>query len=495
MSKVETIAKQYGEMIRKQKLSADRVAKKFQISEKDARKILTLTRVRKNGDFSKKKATPTTESTPVTGDDKYDPKDLLLEHNYVYNKEEDTYVTFLPGVPKPLVLPGTTHRDIIKAYSNYAGDPASINQIARDVKLPRNWIVKYLRIHGVTHDSEPFSTEEIESKTDDVLVEDALQLRRAGIYRKIEKAKWQEEKNDAMKWRSVHEHIIRVFEGMSREAPPPAPPLKISAASKPYAAIIGLTDYHWGKYSDPGQNFEEYSRTTAKQRLFSASEDALSNLVRFGRPEKIYIPIGSDFLHIDTEKGSTSEGTPQDMDGTPQEILESACHLLEDWIQSIRSVAPVELVLMSGNHDRLTGFAMLLYLSALYKKTSDVTVRMDRTPRVYCQYGKNLIGFVHGDGVFKTPSLAGLMAQEAPNMWGLCPHRTVYTGHLHYEKTETDTSYGVVRRQMPSLSGTDRWHSLHGYVGSPKNLPIYVHDKDSGLSAIVYGSPSPTGKK
>jgi hypothetical protein len=120
----------------------------------------------------------------------------------------------------------------------------------------------------------------------------------------------------------------------------------------------------------------------------------------------------------------------------------------------------------------------------------DVTVKLDRQPRVYRTYGKNLLGFVHGDGVKKTQDMAGLMAREAASEWSACPFRTIYTGHLHYEKSETDVAFGVTRRQIPSLSGTDRWHSLNGFVGSPKSLPVYLHDRQRGLVAVLH-SPLP----
>ena len=89
----------------------------------------------------------------------------------------------------------------------------------------------------------------------------------------------------------------------------------------------------------------------------------------------------------------------------------------------------------------------------------------------------------------KTKDLAGHMARESSKAWAKCPHRTIYTGHLHYEKTETDSAYGVTRRQLPSLSGPDRWHARSGYVGAPKSLPIYMHDKNRGLVAVIHAPP------
>jgi hypothetical protein len=273
---------------------------------------------------------------------------------------------------------------------------------------------------------------------------------------------------------------------MSEATHRPPDRLDLKPAKRPYAAVVGLSDFHWGKYSDAGENWEDFNREIAEKRLFSCTEEVLSRVAQFGAPEKLYVPVGSDFFQIDNHLGQTTKGTVQDMDGNPAEILVSGCELMVKWVNSLRQMAPVELVLMTGNHDRHTGLSLLLYLDAYYRTSIDVTVNRTRTPRVYFCYGQNLIGFIHGDGVNKTKDLAGLMAKEAKEHWA-AEHKTIYTGHLHYEKTETDVSYGVTRRQLPSLSGPDRWHSLHGYVGAPKSLPIYLHDKEKGLVAVIHG--------
>jgi hypothetical protein len=258
--------------------------------------------------------------------------------------------------------------------------------------------------------------------------------------------------------------------------------------SSPYAAVIGLSDLHFGKYSDAGENWAQYNRDITRTRLFETSSNALSMMNRLGRPDKIILPIGSDFLHVDNDVNNTTRGTPQDSDCTPAEMLIGGLRLMEDYVEFLRTIADVHLVLMSGNHDRMMGLSIMLALEALYRDCEDVFVDRAYTPRQYVTYGNNLIGFVHGDGVCKTPDLAGHMARESANSWAECDFKTVYTGHFHNEKTETDNAFGVTRRQLPSLSGPDRWHARAGYTGAPKALPVFVHDVQDGLIAIFYGN-------
>ena len=415
------------------------------------------------------------------------PDDFISDDRYWYDKSSDVYVTFIPDVG-PITVPGPKHRAMLDMYSNMVGE-GTVNQVCREFGMPRAWFTKYKQIHGWTKDHEPFTAEEMMEADPDQLVEEALQKRRATFYRKFEQEKWKEIQKEANKWRSFESNVLdRVVEVLEGRSAGPVKRLNLKAAKSPYAAVVGLSDFHWGKYSDR-ENGELFDRNIARKRLFSCTEDAVARMINFGAPDKIFVPIGSDFLHIDNDAGTTTRGTPQDVDGNFYDILETGCSLMEEWVESLRQIGPVHLVLMNGNHDRAMGFVILLYLKAYFRNCPDVTVSSETTPRQYVSYGKNLIGFAHGDGVSKTKDLSGHMAREAPKQWAKCPYRTVYTGHLHYEKTETDSAYGVTRRQLPSLSGPDRWHARSGYVGATKGLPIYLHDRNRGLVAVIHSPP------
>ena len=209
---------------------------------------------------------------------------------------------------------------------------------------------------------------------------------------------------------------------------------------------------------------------------------------RFEKDKKITIPIGSDFFHVDTYTGTTTKGTLQDMSGTPGDIMEGGARLMREVVDLCRAVAPVELVMLEGNHDRLVGSMLFMYLSAVYEDFSDVLAVNCTKPQVFISYGKNLIGFAHGDGIKRVKDLGGLMAMIEPEKWASCPHRTFYTGNYHFEKVEVDEFFSVVKRQLPSLSGTDRWHSIHGYTNTRKALPLYCHDENGGLFATFYSN-------
>jgi len=428
--------------------------------------------------------------SPPEPDSAVDHKQYISNKRIWYDEERDTYTTYIPHVPHAIELPGEVHRDLVRAYSNFDGTPASINELARTFQLPRNWIVKYLRVHEITHDREPFTPEEIMSRSEDELAHEALQIRRAALYTRLERDKWASIQKDAKKWREYEAHTLKKLEKIvSGGAPKSVPKLKLSTSTKrKFVAVISPTDFHWGKLGDVYECGEKYDRPTAKQRLISSTEKVLGIVTKYGTPEKIIIGIGSDFFNADTYHATTTKGTPQDNDGNMSDILATGCELMTDYINLLRQLAPVEMVLMSGNHDQLLSVSLHLYLQAWYRHCQDVTTINSAHARQYIIYNNNLLCFHHGDSVTKTSDLARLAAIEAPKAWGECAHRMVFTGHLHYEKVEEDR--GFVRYQLPSLSGEDKWHARKGYVGNRKIIAAVIVDSADGILSTIYAEGS-----
>ena len=93
------------------------------------------------------------------------PLDRGWGDDYDFNPVTRRYLTKVSCAPGGLIV--TTedeHKAIKSAYSNWDGDQATLNQIAARFRMPRRYLVEYLRRHGVTHDSEPFTREEVMSR-------------------------------------------------------------------------------------------------------------------------------------------------------------------------------------------------------------------------------------------------------------------------------------------------------------------------------------------
>ena len=401
---------------------------------------------------------------------------LIERESYVYNEQLDKYITFTRR--GRIVLSGAAHREMLKAYSNWDGKPATINEVCRKFGITRATFQEYRKAHGWTHDLEPFTAEELEKRGVDELAEDALQQKREALYQTWNRRDWQETQKDADKWRNLEQSfILPLISRIEISTPTYRPPmLKLRKSGRPFAAVTSSGEIHYGKSGWKGETGEEFDRDIADKRLAEQTSNMLEEIAYRGRPEQFVYIVGNDDLHIDNIHGGTSKGTPQDADGTAARIFDEYLAIQRREIERIRAVAPVRIKLSRGNHNRLLSYAMIRVLEAVYENASDVTVDVTAMTRSYFTYGATLAGVTHGDGA-KPKDLMQLMLDEAPALIAANQFRLWYTGHFHDE--EVKKLVGGKMYQMPSLSGMDRFHYEHGYKATP-SLSGYILDKERG---------------
>tara|TARA_B110000977_G_C11088432_1_gene495724 strand:+ start:5614 stop:6915 length:1302 start_codon:yes stop_codon:yes gene_type:complete len=254
-----------------------------------------------------------------------------------------------------------------------------------------------------------------------------------------------------------------------------------------HLAEISIPDLHLGKYAAPEETGESYSPEIASRAFRTAFDDLLYQVNNAYEIERIVIPIGNDFLTSDNLRKTTTRGTPQDVQGSFHAHLRLGWHLLVEAIEKARSVAPVDVIVVPGNHDSIASFVLGQILGTYFTNVEDVCIHSaNDQPRKYIQYGEVLLGFAHGHAE-KARSLPMLMATEASQAWGQTRHREIHVGHLHHTRdthflgaNETD---GVILRVIPSISGLDRWHASKGYRSQRAALAFVYHPK-SGQKAI-----------
>lgn len=398
---------------------------------------------------------------------------------YFYDEANDDYITYLSCADDMIRVSGERHREMREAYSNMVGKPASINEVCRRFGIPRQWFDEYRRRHGWTHDMDPFTDEEVAASTPEQLVDDLILRRRQALHHKYEQKKWAEIEKDAEAYRNFANVVLNEFRSMALDSEYVAPCLSISEAEHDYALVISPTDFHWGKHGWVDEVGEHYGFDEARKRLMEKTQELVERLP--GRPEKIIVATGSDWFHVDTDGGTTTKGTPQDMCGSPAEILMSGCRLAREHIDLLRQVAPVEVVFMPGNHDRMSSIALMMYLSAVYEDCNNCDVIVSPATRQYLRYGNTLMGFIHGDGA---RNLVELMSVEQRELWGKCEHHVWFHGHLHHQKV-TEKG-GAIIYQLPSLAGHDRYHYRNGYTTSRAGLSAHIIDSEKGVIGSLF---------
>ena len=402
---------------------------------------------------------------------------FLHSKSYWYDSDREVYVLHLPSHKRPFVLRESIWAQMKEAYSNWDGAPSSINEMARKFAMSRSTVREVLRAMEHTHDGALWTDSAVANATEDELVDDLLQRKLQNVVTKAEQREWSRIKKDANKWRRLDMLAQEIERRFVLSLPCEIEPLDLPMAKTPYVAVISPTDFHWGKYGSE-MTGDPYNRGIARARLMSTTKEVLSRVIQRGRPDKIIIALGGDSLHFDTYQKKTTQGTPQDADGTPEEIAWTWIELCKDYVSMVAQVAPVELFVIPGNHDRFSAVFLRAAMKGWFSTSNVVTVVETLAPRQYIQYGKSMIGFLHGD-IGKVKDWPAIMAGEKPVMWGNTTNRFIFTGHFHTER-ELPSFGNVTVYRMPSLAGTDLWHFNCGYK-SRKALICYIIDANKGV--------------
>lgn len=253
-------------------------------------------------------------------------------------------------------------------------------------------------------------------------------------------------------------------------------------------------DLHMGKLAWDEETVTNYDIDLAED-LFNASLDyLLSRALRLtgGKIERVLCVFGNDVCHIDNKRGETTAGTRLDVDTRYIKVYRRIMQVHRRAVDILKEVAPVDIVVVPGNHDELTSFHLGEILDAVYENDPRVSVDNNAKLTKYYEFGTNLFGFTHGDSE-KVSELALKMAREMPDAWSRCASREWHIGHLHIsEKWEYRTKFtqdlrsdkGIRIRRLTSMSGHDAWHTKHAYMDR-RACQGFVFHRTAGFTGEV----------
>jgi hypothetical protein len=255
---------------------------------------------------------------------------------------------------------------------------------------------------------------------------------------------------------------------------------------------VALMDLHYGKLCWGEECGRDYNPVIAEKMFWDAIDDLLAKSAGL-KPEKILFPVGNDFYHTDILGKTTSAGTMVDSAIVWKQAFVQGWRLLAQGIERLRATAPVEVVVVSGNHDVMGAFHLGEVLQAHFHRTEGVTVDNTPTQRKYVAYHKCLLGLTHGSEE-KFSNLPMLLATERKEDWArsVPAAREFHIGHLHHKKSlqflpAADVS-GVLIRVIPSLTPLDSWHASKGF-GSKLAAEAYYWDPECGVTVTLTHSP------
>jgi hypothetical protein len=248
---------------------------------------------------------------------------------------------------------------------------------------------------------------------------------------------------------------------------------------KEYVDIeVSISDYHLAKrHVDEDNNPVERA-----YRYFNVAQSLIKKVSSVYNINTVVFPISNDFFHTDNYHNQTTQGTPQDTILDYSSEYELGFSILVDTINLLRFYSSnVDVILVQGNHDRTKSFYLAHALEVYFKRELDVKFDREHSVVKGKTLGDTFIGWHHGNCKVEDLPLLFATHPEYSKAFGDAKYREVHTGDKHHYMAKEVK--GVRIQQMPSLSGTDRWHLDNNYVHSVRAALVLVYDKHKGKIA------------
>jgi hypothetical protein len=246
---------------------------------------------------------------------------------------------------------------------------------------------------------------------------------------------------------------------------------------------IGPYDHHMGKLAwSKETGWEDYDVPIA-ERTFDSSIDALIARTNGHKYEYINFIVGHDLQHTNNRENQTVHGTVVTADSRFQKVFGITRRMIVRNTDKLRSVAPVRIRIVPGNHDEDATWFLGDSLECWYHKAKDVVVDNAPVLRKYDEFGKVMLMWTHGC-YCKLDKYPGIMAAERPEIFGRTRFREAHTGDKHQRRLEEYN--GVVVRIMPSLCAADDWHAQRGFIANIRTSEAYVWNREQGLIGTAH---------
>jgi hypothetical protein len=234
---------------------------------------------------------------------------------------------------------------------------------------------------------------------------------------------------------------------------------------------VSIADFHLAKKTLEGETMED-----KKVQYLTTVYNLVEKVRNSFSINTIVFPISNDFFHTDNYQNQTTAGTPQDVLTGYDNEYEAGFDLLVTTINYLRAMSEhVEVILVQGNHDRTKSFYLAHALEVFFSVYTDVSFQREHSVTKSVVLGSTFIGYHHGN--CKIDELPLLFATGKDSFdFGAAKYREIHTGDKHHYMAKEVK--GVRIQQMPSLSGTDRWHLDNNYVNNIRaGLVLIYHPK------------------
>jgi hypothetical protein len=281
----------------------------------------------------------------------------------------------------------------------------------------------------------------------------------------------------------------------------------VKAHKKPHlrALIPANFDVHIGKFCEEIRTDRRYTPDEAVRRVLEGHAELYELAKPMGITDVI-LPLGNDLIHVDNNKYTTTNGTPQDAYGSVESMTMLAVEMYIRVIEQLAKNHHVWLAHVSSNHDRVAGWQTSQIIAARFWNDKRVHFNrntMANTARKYFIYGRSLIMFQHGDS--KVNDVLGTVLAEVRPHISETDFTYCYQGDKHHKmtyhlgegkieakekdyngvtviKSQTGRRHTIHVETVRSPSEADHWHVGGNYINIPA-VEAFVHDVNLGQIA------------
>lgn len=249
----------------------------------------------------------------------------------------------------------------------------------------------------------------------------------------------------------------------------------VKACESDLLCVYPMGDPHFGMKAHAPEAGENFDLKIAEHN----TKAVVDQLVSIAPPAKTAILENlGDFFHADDNSARTKQsGNPLDVDGRWHEVLKvggwTMVHLIYRMLEKHEEVIVFN---ERGNHDDVSAIAMAVSLDMYFQNNARVKIADPAPYYHFYEFGKNLLGFTHGDGA-KENDLPGIMAHDEPEAWGRTKHRVFHRGHFHHDRSID--LVGCTVETHRTLAASDAWHRKSGYR-SKRDMKVITYHRDFG---------------
>ncbi len=415
---------------------------------------------------------------------------LTLEKNYVYNSEDDKYITFLNG--KNIVTKGSQHRAMMKDYIN----DVPVDQIAIKYSFPTHLIPAYKKAFGWARGGVAITDEEIESSTPEQCAEKLLEEKKFETQQIFHKLSWKETMEDAKKWQEFKYSSLDPFERfISTWNPPKHEPKKfIPKKTDGKYLLIGVSDIHFGLFASERYLYtqKEWSIEDTKQCVKEYSNKIRQKISEYAVGfAGVNVCLMGDLIH--SMSGFTDKGTKLETSPLGEEQLEQAFSSMVLFFEELLSIFPeIKTYSVPGNHQSAMDYTLSRMLEIYFRNDPRISFEITSKRFLTFRIFDSLFLMEHGYSAVTKSRLPKRGAGRdnyinnvflsKPELLSGAKYRYFLSADLHHSESYESNSYEGF--MFPTLLGGCRYADNSLYNSRQRQTCLVV--TADGVSEVIY---------